>query len=64
MVGICALIAVVFGSSPLSVSHAEGDDILKEIAGYKSWQRINKSPIMVEIVSVGDFTIGAGDLGG
>ena len=45
--GSLALFAVVLTASPVFVSSAAPDDIINEIAGYKSWQRINKAPIKI-----------------
>jgi hypothetical protein len=36
-----------FTFSSTSGSSAENDDILTEIAGYRSWTKINKEPIKV-----------------
>lgn len=41
------LTAIVLSYSPARVSKAESDPILQQIAGYKTWQRINKEPILV-----------------
>ena len=39
--------AIVLSYSPFFVSKAESDAILQQIAGYKTWKRINKEPIKV-----------------
>lgn len=44
---VLSLAAIVLNYSPVSVSKAESDSILQQIAGYKTWQRINKEPIKV-----------------
>jgi len=45
--GILSLVVIVLGNSPVFVTKAEGDVVLQQIAGYKTWQRINKEPIKV-----------------
>jgi hypothetical protein len=44
---VLSLTAIVLSSAPVFVSKAESDDILREIAGYKNWKRINEVPIKV-----------------
>lgn len=51
--GVLSLLAIVLGSSPVFVSKAEDDKILQSIAGYKSWTKITKEPIRVEL---GEFS--------
>ena len=41
--------ALVAGTSPVFVSRAEGDPILSEIARYKTWDRVNTTPIAVPL---------------
>ena len=46
VVVLAAILASAFSNAP--VSTAKNDDILTEIAGYRSWTRINKDPIVVQ----------------
>lgn len=68
--GVLGLVAFVLNNSPVFVSKAESDSILQQIAGYKTWQRINKEPIKVGdvntfIVDGQEVTnVRTGDVGG
>jgi hypothetical protein len=48
-----ALIVAILSFTPNFTAKADGDELIKEIADYKTWKRINKEPIKVE----GGFTI-------
>lgn len=45
VIGVFGVITFVLNSSPVFVSKAENDEILKEIAGYKNWTKVTKAPI-------------------
>ena len=47
---VLCLVTFVLSTSPVFVSSAEGDTVLQQIAGYKTWQRINKEPIKVSFM--------------
>lgn len=47
--GVLCFVALVAGTSPVFVSRAEGDPILSEIARYKTWDRVNTTPIAVPL---------------
>lgn len=56
--GILSLVAIVLANSPVIVSKAEGDEILREIAAYKTWTKITKEPLSFRIgVLPGQFQI-------
>lgn len=40
--GILSAVAIVVNVSPVFVSKAENDEILKAIAGYKTWTKVTK----------------------
>ncbi len=44
---LLSVTAIVVSFSPARVSRAESDPILQQIAGYKTWQRVNNEPIKV-----------------
>lgn len=47
--GVLCFVALVAGTSPAVISRAEGDPILSEIARYKTWDRVNTTPIAVPL---------------
>jgi len=63
---VLSLAAIVSNLSPIFVSKAESDVIMQQIAGYKTWQRINKEPIKVaeSIIVEGTEVVRTGDVGG
>jgi hypothetical protein len=64
---VLSLTAIVLSYSPVFVSKAENDTILRQIAGYKTWQRINKEPIKVGntfMIDGQEVVVRTGDVGG
>lgn len=57
-------IGLISSASRLFVSKADGDDTLKEIAGYKTWSRISKTAVPVVMFTGSIVDVSAGDLGG
>jgi len=53
--GVLILTAIVLAVSPVFVSKAEPDTILREIATYKNWEKVTKKPIL----ATSSFTIDA-----
>ena len=44
---ILLLAGVVLSRPKLVATHAHGDDLIKQISGYKAWKRINDKPYAV-----------------
>lgn len=44
---VFGIVGVVLSNSQNFTSHAEGDPILEEIAGYKQWNKITSDPIKI-----------------
>lgn len=44
-----ALIAGVLGFSPNFTANADGDEFVKEISDYKTWNKMNNEAIKVQI---------------
>jgi len=58
VLGTLGLLAIAWSISPIIVSKAEGDEILREIAAYKNWTKITKEPLGFQLgVSSGQFQI-------
>jgi hypothetical protein len=48
--GFLTLAAIVLAVSPVFVSKAEPDTILREIATYKNWEKVTKKPIFSDML--------------
>lgn len=57
IVGIFVLVGIVLNNSR-SFSTSAKEDVLAEIAKYKTWSKINKEPIRVEVEFSLDFSGG------
>ncbi len=58
LITILSLVGIVSFNSYQSPTKASGDSIFEEIANYKTWTKVSKDPIKV------DVTIGADLAGG
>jgi hypothetical protein len=55
---VLSLAALVPNISPVFVSKAEDDNILREIAGYRSWTKITKEPLGFQLkIASGEFQV-------
>ncbi|MEZ5428629.1 MAG: hypothetical protein R2747_20450 [Pyrinomonadaceae bacterium] len=53
VLGILGFLTLVYQNTLVFESHAEKDEILREIAGYKTWTKMTKEPIKVDVTFAG-----------
>jgi hypothetical protein len=49
VVSAFSFVAILFNNSFIPKTKADGDEVLKEIAKYKSWTKITKDPVEVPV---------------
>ena len=50
--GVLTFVAIVLSNSQAFVSSADGDELVKKIAGYRSWKKLTNKPNAVNFTSV------------